>query len=267
MLSKIFLTSGHEVIMGCNGKGSGVCLVLSGRRAWPAFLMFALLGGGAGKALAQAPAGSDDASILSFGDQQVGTRSDPQPIHLQNTGKIVLVIKDVQASASFAETDDCRPSVPVGKHCTVQVTFSPTAAGPLTGAITVSSNAAGPPHVFKVDGIGVLTAPDISPSKLSFGEQSVGTASASQTVTFTNTGALALTFTGLKISDGWTESNDCLPSVPPKGSCTVKVNFRPVSSGWVNGALTLTEYTTNSPQTIALTGTGVVPPAGAASQR
>jgi len=252
--------------MGCNGKGSGVCLVLSGRPAWAVFLVFALVGGGAGKALAQAPTGSDDASTLTFGDQQVGTRSDSQPIHLQNTGKVVLAIKDIQASANFAETDDCRPSVPVGKHCTVQVTFSPTATGPLIGAITVSSNAAGPPQVFKVDGIGVLTAPDISPSKLSFGEQSVGTAGASQTVTFTNTGSLALTFTGLKISDGWTQSNNCLPSVPPKGSCTVKVNFRPVSSGWASGALTLTEYTTSSPQTIALTGTGVIPPANTASQ-
>jgi hypothetical protein len=46
----------------------------------------------------------------------------------------------------------------------------------------------------------------------------------------------------------------------------VKVNFRPVSSGWVSGALTLTEYTTNSPQTISLTGTGVIPPANTASQ-
>jgi len=255
------------MIMGCNGKGSGGCRVFSGRRAWAVFLMFALLGGVAGKALAQAPAGSDNASTLSFGDQQVGTRSDAQPIHLQNTGKIVLAIKNIQASANFAETDDCRPSVPVGKHCTVQVTFSPAATGPLIGTITVSSNAAGPPRVFKVDGIGVLTAPDISPSKMSFGEQSVGTASASQTVTVTNTGALALTFTGLKISDAWTQSNNCLPSVAPKGSCTVKVNFRPVSSGRVIGALTLTEYTTNSPQTIALTGTGVIPPANTASQR
>ncbi len=253
--------------MGCNGNGSGVCLVLSGRRAWAVLLMFALLGSGAGKALAQAPADADNATTLTFGDQQVGTRSDAQPIHLQNTGKVELVIKDIQASASFAETDDCRPSVAVGKHCTVQVIFSPTATGPLIGTITVSSNAAGPPHVFKVDGIGVLTAPDISPSKLSFGEQSVGTASASQTVTFTNTGTLALTFTGLTISGGWTQSNDCLPSVPPKGSCTIKVNFRPASFGWVNGALTLTDYTSNSPQTIALTGTGVAPPANTTSQR
>lgn len=253
--------------MGCNDNGSGVCRVLSGRRAWAVLLVLALVGGGAGKVLAQAPAGSDDASTLSFGDQQIGTRSDAEPIHLQNTGKIELAIKNIQASANFGEADDCRPSVPVGKHCTVQVTFSPTAAGPLIGAITVNSNAAGPPRVFKVDGIGVLTAPDISPSKLSFGEQSVGTASASQTVTFTNTGALALTFTGLKISDGWTQSNNCLPSVPLMGSCTVKVIFRPVSSGWVSGALTLTEYTTNSPQTISLTGTGVIPPANTASQR
>ena len=253
--------------MGSNGNGRGVCFVFSGRHAGAAVLLCVLLGGYAGKALPQSPGGSDEGVSLSFSEQQVGTRSDAQPIHIQNTGQITLVIKSIEASAHFAETDDCRPSVPTGKHCTVQVTFSPTAAGPLTGAITVSSNASGPPRVFKVAGIGVLTAPDISPSHLSFGEQAVGTASASQTVTFINTGSLALTFTGLNVSDGWTESNNCLPSVPAKGSCTVEVNFRPVSPGRVNGLLTFTEYASSSPQTIALTGTGVKPAVNTASQR
>jgi hypothetical protein len=78
-------------------------------------------------------------------------------------------------------------------------------------------------------------------------------------VTFTNTGALALSITGLNISKGWSQSNNCLPSVPPKGSCTVQVSFRPGSSGPVNGALTFSEYTTNSPQSVTLSGTGVGP--------
>ena len=62
--------------MGCNGKGSGVCLVFSGRRASAVILFFAILGLGAGKALPQAPAAPGDANTFSFGDQQVGTRSD-----------------------------------------------------------------------------------------------------------------------------------------------------------------------------------------------
>lgn len=245
--------------MGCNGKGSSVCLVFSGRRASAVILFFAILGLGAGKALPQAPSAPGDANTFSFGDQQVGTRSEPQAIHLQNTGITLLVITNIQATANFGETDDCRPSVPVGGHCAIQVTFNPTTNGPLTGTVTVTSNAAGPPYVFKLNGTGLLTAPEVSPSNLNFGDQSVGAASASQTVTFTNTGALALSITSLNISNGWTQSNNCLPSVPPKGSCAVNVSFRPVSSGPVNGALTFREYTTNSPQSVTLTGTGVGP--------
>jgi len=262
MLSKIFLTSGHEVIMGCKHKGSGVCFVLRGRRVAVVFLFFAILGFGAGKAFPQAPPAPpapDDANTFTFGDQQVGTRSAPQAIHLQNTGITVLVITNIQATANFGETDDCRPSVPVGGHCTVQVTFDPMTTGPLTGTVTVTSNAASPPFVFKLNGRGLLTAPEVSPSNLNFGDQSIGNASAPQTVTFTNTGALALSITGLNISKGWSQSNNCLPSVPPKGSCTVQVSFRPGSSGPVNGALTFSEYTTNSPQSVTLSGTGVGP--------
>jgi hypothetical protein len=248
--------------MGCNGKGSSVCRVFSGRRASVVILFFAILGLGAGKARPQAPPAPpapDDANTFTFGDQQVGTRSAPQAIHLQNTGVTVLVITNIQATANFGETDDCRPSVPVGGHCTVQVTFDPTTTGPLTGTVTVTSNAASPPFVFKLNGRGLLTPPEVSPSNLNFADQSIGNASAPQTVTFTNTGALALSITGLNISKGWAQSNNCLPSVPPKGSCTVQVSFRPGSSGPLNGALTFSEYTTNSPQSVTLSGTGVGP--------
>jgi uncharacterized protein DUF1573/centrosomal CEP192-like protein/HYDIN/CFA65/VesB family protein len=248
--------------MGCKHKGSGVCFVLRGRRVAVVFLFFAVLGFGAGKSSLQAPpapSAPDDANTFTFGDQQVGTRSAPQAIHLQNTGITVLVITNIQATANFGETDDCRPSVPVGGHCTVQVTFDPTTTGPLTGTVTVTSNAASPPFVFKLNGRGLLTAPEVSPSNLNFGDQSIGNASAPQTVTFTNTGALALSITSLNVSNGWTQSNNCLPSVPPKGSCTVQVSFRPGASGPVNGALTFSEYTTNSPQSVTLSGTGVGP--------
>ena len=259
MLSEIFLTSGHEVIMGCKRKGSGVWHILKGGRAAMVFLVLIVLCLGAGRALPQAPAAAGDANTFTFGDQQVGTRSAPQAIHLQNTGITVLVITNIQATANFAETDDCRPAVPVGGHCAVQVTFNPTTTGPLTGTITVTSNAASPPFVFKLKGTGLLTSPEVSPANLNFGDQSMGDAGAPQTVTFTNTGALALSITSLTISPAWTQKNNCLPSVPPKGSCTVQVSFRPGSSGPVNGALTFSEYTTNSPQSVTLSGTGVGP--------
>ena len=245
--------------MGSERKSSGVCCVLSGRRAAAIFLLFAVPGVGAGKALPQAPAAGGEANTFTFGDQDVGTQSDPQAIHLQNTGMSVLVITNIQATANFGETDNCRPAVPVGGHCTVQVTFNPTTSGPLTGTITVTSNAASPPFVFKLNGTGLLRAPEVSPSNLNFGDQSVGAASAPQTVTFTNTGALPLSISGLKIANGWTQNNDCLPSVPSKGSCTVKVSFRPGSTGPLNGALTFSEYARSSPQSVTLSGTGVGP--------
>ena len=212
-----------------------------------------------GGALPQVTAGPGGPGPLSFGYLQVGTRSSPQAIHLQNTGVTLLVITSIQATANFAETDNCKPSVAMGANCTIEVTFNPSTSGPLTGTLTVTSNTAGPPYVVQLNGIGMLPAPEVSPANLTFNNQAAGTTSAPQQVTFTNTGSLPLSITNLTISNGWTQRNNCLPSVAAKASCTVTVSFRPVSSGPVNGALTFTEYAADSPQSVTLSGTGVAP--------
>ena len=83
--------------------------------------------------------------------------------------------------------------------------------------------------------------PNVSPLSLTFSNQLVGTASASQAVTLTNTGTLPLSISSLSISSDWTESSNCLPAVAPNGSCTINVSFQPTSPGQLTGALTLTD--------------------------
>ena len=85
------------------------------------------------------------------------------------------------------------------------------------------------------------------------------TTSAPQTVTVTNTSALALSFTGLSVSNGFIQNNNCLPSLAPNAFCTINVSFQPASSGVRNGTLTLTDYAENSPQTLSVSGMGVAP--------
>ena len=198
-------------------------------------------------------------SALSFGNQQVGTSSSPQTAQVQNTGSGLLTFTSIQASANFTESDNCQPSVAAGASCTINVTFSPTTIGPLTGTLTLTDNASGSPQVVQLSGTGVLPAPNVSPAGLSFGNQLVGTVSASQPVTVTNTGPAALSFTSLAISSGWTQSNNCLPSVAANASCTINVSFSPTAGGLQSGALTLTDNAINSPQTVSLSGTGLAP--------
>ena len=69
-------------------------------------------------------------------------------------------------------------------------------------------------------------------------------------MTVKNNAALALQITGLAVSKGWTQNNRCLPSLAPHSSCEINVSFDPTSSGPYNGTLILTDYATNSPQTV-----------------
>ena len=245
--------------MGCTRNVTRRSRVPLGRNAAVCFLFVFLFSPVGNKAFPQNPSDSAGPSPLSFGYQQVGTHSAPQSIHLQNTGLTPLVFTTIQASANFAESNNCQPSLAVGAHCSIDVTFNPSTSGPLTGTLTVTSNTPGPPYVVGLSGTGILPAPNVSPANLNFNDQAAGATSAAQQVTLTNTGSLALSITRLTISNGWTQSNNCLPSVAPNASCTVNVSFQPTSSGPRNGALTFSDYAENSPQTVTLSGTGVAP--------
>ncbi len=99
----------------------------------------------------------------------------------------------------------------------------------------------------------------VSPASLSFGDQAVGTNSASKSVTLTNSGTGPLTIGSIAASGDFTESNNCSGSLAAKSSCTVNVTFNPSATGAVTGALTFTDSATTSPQRVKMTGTGIAP--------
>jgi len=94
-----------------------------------------------------------------------------------------------------------------------------------------------------------------SPGSLTFGTQSLNTTSASQAVTVTNTGTASATVSAVSVSGDFSQTNNCA-TIAAGASCTVNVSFRPTASGTRSGTLTVTSNATNSPTTVALTGTG-----------
>ena len=71
---------------------------------------------------------------INFAPQAVRTSGAPAIITLVNTGNASLNIKGITVtganSADFTETNNCATSLPGGGSCSVNVTFTPTAAGP-----------------------------------------------------------------------------------------------------------------------------------------
>jgi hypothetical protein len=95
-----------------------------------------------------------------------------------------------------------------------------------------------------------------SPGSLAFAGQAVGTTSAAQTVTVTNSGTATASITGVVTGGDFAQSNTCGSSLDAGAKCTVSVKFRPTTSGTRTGTLTLTGSQSNSPTAVALSGSG-----------
>lgn len=107
----------------------------------------------------------------------------------------------------------------------------------------------------------VASAPLVkpTPASLSFSPQVVATASASKAITLKNTGVSTVTLNALSASGNFAQTNTCGSSLAAGASCTVNVTFTPVTSGAITGAITVSDSSPDSPQVIALTGTGQTP--------
>ena len=211
---------------------------------------------------------------LTFTSQALNTTSAPQTVTVKNTSAATVGLTGFGTTGPFAvvagggsgggacatETD-----LAAGASCTIGVTFTPTAAGAATGALSVSDDATGSPQMVTLTGTGASTAATVTltPTSLTFTAQALNTTSAPQTVTVKNTGTAAVSITGFgatgpfAIPLGNTEGA-CGPetNLAAGASCTIGVTFTPTAAGAANGTLSVSDNATGSPQSIPLTGTG-----------
>jgi uncharacterized repeat protein (TIGR03803 family) len=103
----------------------------------------------------------------------------------------------------------------------------------------------------------------LSPTSLSFGNQTVGISSSPQAATLTNSGNLPLTITSIEVtgadSSDFGQTNNCPSSLPPSGSCNISVTFAPEATGNRSAAISVTDNAPGSPQSLPLSGVGVLP--------
>jgi hypothetical protein len=111
----------------------------------------------------------------------------------------------------------------------------------------------------------LLQAPIVALSKTSFNfaTQLTGSSSLAKAVTFTNTGALPVSISSIAISgqtaDFTQTHHTCGSTLGASASCSISVIFAPTSIGPHSASLMITDDAVSSPQSVALSGTGVVP--------
>lgn len=193
---------------------------------------------------------------LTFPSQQVWTTSSPMTVTLNNVGNAPLNFNNFTITGDFAFTTTCGAPLPAGGNCTFSVTFTPTAIGTRAGTLSVYDNAAGSPQQVALSGTGFGPVATLFPTSLNFGGQTVGTTSQPQSVTLTSTGDTALTISGISASGDFAQSNNCPSSLASNTSCVISVTFTPTAIGARTGFITIADNAGNSPQQVALSGTG-----------
>jgi hypothetical protein len=202
------------------------------------------------------PSVSFGPTSLQYSPLPIGSTSLRQTVLLRNMGSSPLSISLITINGDFAETNNCGSGVLAAGSCTFSVTFTPTAAGIRGGSILLQDNAAGSPHVINLTGSGAVAIVALSPASVSFTTQPVGTTSAAQSVTLTNTGTAMLNVTSIQIAGDFGQINNCPSALASNRSCTFNVAFTPTVIGTRSGTLTLSDNAQGSPQSVTLTGTG-----------
>ena len=198
---------------------------------------------------------------LTFGPQAIGTVSPAQTITVTNTGASNLLVSQIliqQDGEDFVESDTCADeTVLPNATCTISVTFQPSTTDVETAVLQVVDNA----QSNGIQSVGLTgnatNTITIAPPSLTFGNQAINTTSAAQTVTFTNTGSVAVNIPSVVVGTGFADTNNCTAAPIAVGaSCTVMVTFTPTSAIAYSTNLTFTDSAPNSPQLVGLTGTG-----------
>jgi len=210
------------------------------------------------------PAASLSPTSVAFGNELFNTASIVRNVFLTSSGTTNLVISSIAITgtnaADFSQTNTCTAaSYAPGAKCTISVKFTPSILAAETASLVVTDNASNSPQVVPLTGTGVLPV-ELSPTSLSFGNLDEGVSSAAKTVTLTN--YQKVTLTGISVSttnSDYTQTNTCGTSIGVGKKCTVTVKFKPSIIGTDNATLSITDSASTSPQTVALTATGLAP--------
>jgi Abnormal spindle-like microcephaly-assoc'd, ASPM-SPD-2-Hydin/HYDIN/CFA65/VesB-like, Ig-like domain/K319L-like, PKD domain len=206
---------------------------------------------------------------VAFGNQVVGTTSTATTVTITNNGTASLVISNLAVSgtnaAEFSFTPVTLPvTVTPGNNTTLSIKFAPTAVGARSGLLVITDNANGSPYSLALSGTGTAPIFGTSPASLSFGNQNVGTTSASKSLTVNNTGTANLVITNISKSGAqaaeFAFTAGTLPiTVAPNSSVNVGVTFSPAAAGARSASLSFTSNAATSPNSVALSGTGTAP--------
>jgi hypothetical protein len=200
---------------------------------------------------------------VSFGTVTVG-QTNSQTVTVSNPGTANLTItQSAGPGTGFGLTGLALPlALAPGKSTTFTLSFTPTSGTSSSSSLTLVSNAPNSPTTIPLSGTGLAPVLQLTSSttSLSFGSQTLN-ASATQSVTLTNTGNAAVSISQVNVTGtGFTLSGSALLVTLSAGqTASFSVTFTPTVAGSVTGSASVVSTAANSPLSISLSGSGALP--------
>jgi len=203
------------------------------------------------------------ATTLPFGSVTDGS-SNTLSLTLSSTGTSSVTINSASVTGTgFSIASTAWPqTLAVGQTLSLPIKFAPTAAGAVTGQLTINSNSStGNASVVALTGTGTAPATPkltLSATTLPFGSVTDGSSN-TLSLTLSSTGTSSVTISSATITGtGFTIVAGSWPQTLAVGqSLTLQIKFAPTIAGAVTGQLTInSNSTTGATSGVTLTGTG-----------
>jgi hypothetical protein len=196
---------------------------------------------------------------LTFNAQRSGSISEPQTVTVYNLGTTNVTVTSFTSSArEFLVGGTIPITIAPAKWANFTVTFDPDTAKAFSGTVTITFDTL-PSQKVTVNGTGTSATAiaTLNHSSLSFASQPLGTISASQALTITNTGTTSFKVTGVTVTYPFSQTgfSGTSTKITPGASLTMQVSFFPMAIGPANGTI-LIVYDSLPNAGASLSGTG-----------
>lgn len=197
---------------------------------------------------------------VKFGDVRIGSSATNSDVQIQNTGEADLAVTGVVASPSQFTVQSAPAGVGGFATIPVQLKFTPTTAGDITGMVVISGDDAKLPRdTVYLTGRGTVSQFD-TPSEINFGDLKL-LATRDTTVYLRNLGTASLTIGAYSITGPagvFIALDTTKHTIGAKDSIAVKIRFTAKAAQSYSGALAIrTTEAGSSIRTINLIGRGI----------
>src|SRR5712691_2824173 len=201
------------------------------------------------------------ANSLSFGQAPVGTTNDSRSLTVTNIGNASTTIQSMNISnPAFVFSGPPLPvAISASQSLTVNISFGPTAPGPVSGQMSITSDAQSSPLNLSLSGTGTAPIISVNPPSVSFANQTVNSTSGGQTVTVSNTGQAAMSVSQVTVSPSQFVTVGPTPpyTISPGTNVSYNLTFTPGSAQGYTGTFDIASNSFNGMAAVSLSGTGV----------